>query len=366
MTRLTADFEKDFKRDVRIEGAFDLEADAFSVTVLFGPSGCGKTTVLRCLAGLERPDRGIIRVGDAVWFDGTQNLYLPPQKRNLGYLSQDYSLFPHLNVAENIAFGLKNRSKKEIDARVKDQLSALHLEGLAQRRPSELSGGQQQRVALARATARQPGLVLLDEPLSALDAPTRETIRRDLRLWLARFKAPAIVVTHDRVEALALADQVVVMDQGKIQQSGPIAEVFSRPSNVHVARIIGTETVTPGLVKTVVDGLATVAMGSSTVTAMADNIGVGEQVFVCIRGEDVLLQADRPERMSARNCLAGSILSVVPEGPLSRVRIACGFELTALVTRPAIEELALRPGAKVVALLKAQSIHLIPRGQPNG
>jgi molybdate transport system ATP-binding protein len=261
---LVASFEKRFPGGAVISAQLRRPTDGFSVTVLFGPSGSGKTTVLRCLAGLERPEAGAIRWGEAIWFDAARGIFLRPQHRGIGYLFQEYALFPHLTVAQNIAYGLTGLSRTERRRRVADILELVQLTGLEARYPKHLSGGQQQRVALARALAPRPRLLLLDEPLSALDATIRERLRQDLRRLLRALGTPTVLVTHDRVEALALGDEIVVLDQGKVCQSGPVHEVFGRPSDAAVARIVGVDTVEPGKVLHVAEGLATVAVGASS------------------------------------------------------------------------------------------------------
>lgn len=357
---LSAQFEKRFRGGAVIQGALTQSTGRFSVTVLFGPSGCGKTTVLRCLAGLERPDAGRITCAGEIWFDSVRREFLPPQRRGIGYLFQDYALFPHLNVFQNIAFGLSDEATAECRRRVLELLDILRLTGLERRTPNELSGGQQQRVALARTVARRPALLLLDEPLSALDAATREELRRELRRILADFAIPVVVVTHDRLEALALADEMVVMDQGVVIQSGPTPEVFTHPKELAIARIIGMETVEPGKVLAVADGLATVQVGTVQLSALASP-DLGTDVFVCIRGEDVVLEKGPASRLSARNSLPGRVRSILQEGPLVRLRLDCGFPLTALVTRRSAEDFELEEGALVTAIVKAPSIHLVPR-----
>ncbi|HET9553080.1 MAG TPA: ABC transporter ATP-binding protein, partial [Anaeromyxobacteraceae bacterium] len=205
------------------------------VTVLFGPSGSGKTTVLRALAGLDRPEGGSIAFGDETWFDAGRRLFVPPQARGIGFLFQDYALFPHLSVAANVGFGLSGLPRAEREARVEEIAGRLGIRDLLPRRPAALSGGQRQRVALARALARRPRLLLLDEPLSALDAPTREALRGELRHLLESSGVPAVVVTHDRTEALALGDRLVVLVDGTVRQVGPVHEVFSAPVDAEVA-----------------------------------------------------------------------------------------------------------------------------------
>jgi molybdate transport system ATP-binding protein len=354
-----ADFEKLYRGGPAIGAILRGGVEGSSVTVLFGPSGSGKTTILRCLAGLERPDRGHIRFGDELWFEAASKHFLPPQSRGIGYLFQDYALFPHLTVARNIAYGLHDTGPIW-RRRVGEMLEKFQLTGLESRYPHQISGGQQQRVALARAVIRKPCLLLLDEPLSALDAPTRIELRQTLRCMLRDLAIPSVIVTHEAMEAIALGDHVSVLDHGIIRQSGTVQEVFSCPADLSVARIVGIETVARGRITEIRDGLATVAVGAARVLALADG-PTGSEVDICIRGEDVTVQLDERHVSSVRNRLPGTIMSLVREGPMVRVVLNCGFLLTALITRPAAEELSLREGIRAVASIKAPSVHLIFR-----
>ena len=355
---LVADFEKRFAGGPTIHGQLQLPATGPGITVLFGPSGCGKTTILRTLAGLARPDAGSIAFAGELWCDADAGISLSPQRRGVGFLFQHYALFPHLTVARNVSYGLNHRSDADVDAQVNEVLARLQIADLANRYPAQLSGGQQQRMALARTLACRPRLVLLDEPLSALDAPVRERLRGELRRLLLELGKPTIMVTHDRVEALALADTVVVITDGQVRQSGPVHEVFSRPTDRTIAQVVGIETVVPGTVERVDSGLATVRVGNVTILAVATE-GIGRKVFVCLRGEDVLVQREVRGSTSARNRLAAHVTSCVLEGPTVRVGLDCGFSMTALITRPACEELNLQIGDEVVALIKAPAIHLV-------
>jgi molybdate transport system ATP-binding protein len=355
---LEARFLKRFAAGATVEADLRLPGDRFSITVLFGPSGCGKTTTLRCLAGLERPDQGRIAFATATWFDAQRRVFLTPQHRDIGYLFQEYALFPHLSVAGNIGYGLANLSRTERRQRVADLLDRFALAGLQDRYPHQVSGGEQQRTALARVLARRPRLLLLDEPLSALDGPTREQLRTELRCLLAGFSVPVVLVTHDRVEALALADHLVVLDRGRVRQQGTAADVFDRPADVPVARIVGMETVQPGRVVRVKGGKATVEVGKVRLSAPACAAGATE-VHVCIRAEAVAVQAG--EAAGEDNRLLARVRSVVPEGPLVRVGLDCGFPLVALVPRAACDGLGLREESPIIAQVKEQAVHLIPR-----
>jgi molybdate transport system ATP-binding protein len=357
---LHADFVRTYASGATTHAAFDLPASGANIAVLFGPSGGGKTTILRCLAGLDRPQSGQIQFAKQTWFNAERNVMLPPQRRGIGFLFQEYGLFPHLSVDSNIGYGLSRLRFRDRRRRISELLSILDLHGLGARKPHELSAGQQQRVALARAVAPRPRLLLLDEPLSALDAPTRETLRRELRRLLVQFATPAIVVTHDLSEAIALADTAIIVDQGKILQAGPLSEVFSRPADDRVARIVGVETIEAGLVTSINDGLAVVRVGSVDLLAVARDISLGP-VSIFIRGEDVILERTSTADTSARNRLPATVKWITPEGALVRVGLDAGMPLTALITRPACESLHLQPGHSLIALIKAPAIHLSAR-----
>jgi molybdate transport system ATP-binding protein len=291
---------------------------------------------------------------------GAKHLPRPPQQRGIGFVFQDYALFPHLTVAGNIGFGLREVPPDERRQRVGEILQRFELRDLETRRPRQLSGGQQQRVALARAVVRRPRLLLLDEPLSALDTALREELRGELRRILAACEIPVLLVTHDRTEALALGDELVVMHDGTVRQNGPVLEVFNRPADADVAKIVGVETLLPGTVTSVTEGLAAVQIADQTLTAVGPTKATRE-VVVCIRGEDVILQRDSASPSSVRNRLAARVVALIAKGPLVRVELDAGFRLFALVTRPDCAELALREGKSVTALIKTPAIDLIAR-----
>ena len=218
------------------------------VAVLFGPSGAGKTLTLQCLSGLVRPDAGRIVVGERVFFDAAAGVDLSPQRRRVGYVFQGYALFPHLTVADNVGFGLRDRPRRERAERAAHVIERLGLGGFERRLPGSLSGGQRQRVALGRALAIDPALLLLDEPLSALDAPLRRALRDELRMILHDWSTAAVVVTHDFTEAYRLADRIVVYDAGRVVQSAPRTELLWQPASESVARIVGIRNVLRGTV----------------------------------------------------------------------------------------------------------------------
>ncbi len=357
---VTVDITKAFANRFSVRVRFDIPLTPPLVLILFGPSGSGKTTVLRCLAGLERPDRGTIRCGDDVWFDGAFRICVPPQRRQVGYMFQDYALFPTHTVSGNIAYGLQGLSGVEQQRRISEVIALLGLEGMETMKPTQLSGGQQQRVALARAIARQPALLLLDEPLSALDLPTRIRLRGELRDLLRRLAIPSVVVTHDWEEALALGDQMVVLKEGRVLQHGSPRQIFNLPKDVEVAKIVGMETVVPGRVAQCAEGLVTVEANGVKLLAVSQETQ-GADVFVCIRAEDVVLEPVGGGTTSARNHVPATVQDITSMGALVRVDLDSGFPLSAVVTRSALDDLHLARGVNVVAAIKAGAVHLIPR-----
>jgi molybdate transport system ATP-binding protein len=357
--RLVTSFLRRHSHSVSVRADLELDAGDNGVMVLFGSSGSGKTTILRCLAGLESPQEGFIRYGDDVWFDAAAGINRPPQQRRLAYVSQDYGLFPHLTVEQNVRFGMDDVAPHAHD-RIQTILRTVHLEGMAGRLPRQLSGGERQRVALARALARDPRLILLDEPLAALDLPLRDPMRQELRQFLRSMDVPSVVVTHDRVDALTLGDRMAVLSGGYIRQVGPVHEVFSRPIDLAVAASVGVETVVPGEIVETTGGLVTVRVGASRIL-VAQAAVTARSVFVCIRAEDVILEASPRGDVSARNQLIGRVTAIQPEGGVVRVTVDCGFSLSALITRPACDELRLEESSTVTAVVKATAVHLIPR-----
>ncbi|MEY3733397.1 MAG: hypothetical protein RL347_756 [Actinomycetota bacterium] len=345
-----------------VDATLDVDTSPGHVTVFFGPSGSGKTTILRSLAGLDRIDAGRIAWGDEVWDDGRRAV--PPRARRTGLLFQDHALFPHMSVADNVAYGLTGLTRDARSPRVHDALVAAHAEHL-ESRPSVagLSGGEAQRVALARALAPRPRLLLLDEPLSALDAPTRVALRADLRKILIREGMPSIVVTHDRSEALALGDSVAVLIDGVVRQVGPVAQVFDRPADADVARVVGIETALPGTVLDVQDGIARVSVGPHSLTAViSEPVTQGDDVYVCIRAEDISLDVGDPHAgTSPRNHIPAIVTDVLGEGALVRVTLDAGIHLTSTITRPSAAELGIAPGLGLTAVIKSTAVHLIPR-----
>ena len=283
------------------------------VLVLFGPSGAGKSFTLNCLAGLVVPDRGSIRLGDRVLFDRATGVNVPARARRIGYVFQNYALFPHLTVRDNIAFGL--RGGRDAKTRVDELLELVGLTSLAARHPAQLSGGQQQRVALARALAPRPELLLLDEPFSALDAPTRMELRRELLAVQRQFQVPTVFVTHDLGEAYFLADKMAVIDAGEIVQQDSPGEILRRPCTLRVARAVGVKNILPGEIVARTASSCRVRVGAVMLDALLQPFDVGARVNVCLRPERImLLRPERTGRSSDENALHGEIVQEMNDG----------------------------------------------------
>ena len=285
------------------------------IVALFGPSGAGKSITLAAIAGFVTPDAGRIVAGDHILFDSTQRINLAPQHRRIGLVKQNLALFPHLTVAQNIAYGLWRAPATAQRARVEHLARLMRLEGLVTRYPAQLSGGQQQRVALARALAPQPGLLLLDEPFSALDAPTRAQLRGELLGLQRELQIPMVFVTHDLGEAYFLADQLAVIDAGKILQADAPGKVLSQPDCLPVARALGVKNILPGEIVARTDAGCRVRIGAAVIGAPTCAFAPGTRVYACIRAERVmLLRADRAGQSSDENALDGEIVRAVNDG----------------------------------------------------
>jgi molybdate transport system ATP-binding protein len=330
--------------------------------VIIGPSGAGKSATLRMIAGVLKPDDGRIAVNERVLFDCERSIDVAAQLRRVGYVPQEYALFPHLSAEANVGFGLRGLAREERRARVQEMITLTGLEEQRALKPKQLSGGQRQRVALARALAVRPDVLLLDEPFAALDAPTRALLLEDVRSLIARTGVASIFVTHDRNEALRLADTVAVMMGGRIRQVGTPGEVFGSPADEEVAAFVGVETIAPGRVRSVHGGVALVDVGGQAVEGGGE-VSMGDGVLICVRPEDVVLSTvGEIDHTSARNHLRGRVVKVATAGPFVRVEVDVGFGLVALVTRQSVEDLGIAAGVECVATFKASAVHLIRRG----
>jgi molybdate transport system ATP-binding protein len=312
---------------------------------LVGPSGAGKTTVLRAIAGLVTPERGTISLNGETWFDDVRGIDVPPELRSVGLVFQEYALFPHMTVAENVAYGGRARSRELLES-----FGIAHLED---ERPGELSGGERQRVALARALARDPAVLLLDEPLAALDAHTRATVRAELRETLQWLSLPTLVVTHDYQDAIALANRIGVIVEGRLVQVGAPADLLADPATPFVADFTGGNLL-PGRARLTGDDLTAVVLDDGTRILSTDR-GEG-RVGVVVYPWEITVSREMPLD-SAQNHLLGPIMSLVPVA--NRVRVRVG-PITAEVTVASAERLGLRLGEVVVASFKASGTKLVP------
>ncbi|MGI6486962.1 MAG: ABC transporter ATP-binding protein [Syntrophomonadaceae bacterium] len=324
----------------------NLEINEGEYFVILGPTGTGKTVILEVIAGMYRPDSG------EIYFKNQKISSLYPEQRGISFVYQDYALFPHLSVEENIIFGLKvqNISQESIKKSLQDMVTLLGIEHLLQRYPTTLSGGEQQRVAIARALITSPQILLLDEPLSALDPRTRQVFQEELQNIHAMLGTTTIHITHDFSEALALGDRIAVLQDGAIVQVGTPAEVFHHPSSCFVAEFVGAENILSGQCT---DGVIKVGPGVD-IHAVSPEQG---EVNLTIRPEDIII-SHQPLTCSAQNSLPGTLLKMYNQGPLFRITIDSGVILTALLSKQAVEEMALRPGQKVWATFKASAVHV--------
>lgn len=318
-----------------------------TTTALVGPSGAGKTTVLRIVAGLLRPRQGTLSVDGASWLDTSRGHDLPPEERRVGYLFQEYALFPHLDVLQNVRFGALD------DTLADAMLDRFGIGGLRHERPRDLSGGERQRVGLARALARDPDVLLLDEPLSALDAHTKAAVRLELYEHLRDLDLPAIVVTHDFEDAAALADTIGVIVDGKLLQVGSAAELVAVPADPFVATFTGASLL-PGTAVGTREGLTEVLLDSGA-TAWSTQPASG-RVQVAVYPWDVTL-AREPSDSSVNNNLRGPITSIVPIGDRARVRVG---QIVAEITAASARRLELVEGETVIASFKATAARLLP------
>jgi molybdate transport system ATP-binding protein len=339
-------------------GAFTVDVELSvaqgEVLAVLGPNGAGKSTLLRVLAGLLLPDGGRVVARGTVWDDVAADVHVPAHRRALGMVFQDHLLFPHLTVVENVAFGLRTRGVPAPAARraAESWLARVGLDGLGGRRPRQLSGGQAQRAALARALVGDPALLLLDEPLSALDARTRLTVRAELRHHLADFRGSTVLVTHDPVDAMALADRVVVVEEGREVQAGTPADVSRRPRTDYVARLVGLSLL-PGTGEGRI-----VRLDGGGVVAVAEE--ASGPVFAAVRPESVALYLARPEG-SPRNVWPARLASATPHGVTVRCELDGEVPLVADVTAAAFAELGLVPGSAVWATVKASEVAVYAR-----
>ncbi len=326
----------------------DLRADDGEIVALLGPNGAGKTTALRAVAGLQPLDGGRITLDGTVLDDPASGTFVPTAERPIGFVFQDYLLFPRLTALDNIAFGLRARghSKAEARARAQGWLERFELTALATAKPRALSGGQAQRVALARALATDPRLLLLDEPLAALDATTRVTVRTELRRHLTTFEGARLLVTHDPIDAIVLADRLVIIEGGSVTQVGTPADVTARPASRYVAQLVGIN-----LLHGTASGDRSVLLDSGATLTVADVLP-GREVAIAVRPQAVALHRHQPEG-SPRNTWEATVADLEADRDRVRVTLAGPVAVTAELTPASVAELELAPGTPVWATVKA-------------
>ena len=333
------------------------------ITILFGPSGAGKSTLLDCIAGLTRPEEGRIEIGGDVLFDSSRGIHLAAQKRRIAYVFQTLALFPHLSVEENVAYGLNNLQQEKRQERVGEILAAFRVEKLRKKKPGEISGGEKQRVALARSLVTEPSLLLLDEPLTGLDAELKAAIVDDLRAWNTAKRIPILYVTHSREEVDALGERVLAMENGHIVSAGAPMEVLDAPRRKKLAQAAGFENLLNGVVLDLreTDGVMRVRLEESAceIEVPLGYAVAGDRVKVAIRAGDILLAVERPIGLSARNIIEGRIVSLEQRGTLVITRVDCGTLFLVHVTPGAVRALGLAAERRVWLVLKTHSCHLV-------
>lgn len=359
-------------------GSFELNVQLQTneqVVALFGPSGSGKSLTLQSIAGLLTPDAGRIVIGERTVYDSVKRINLPTQQRHVGYLFQNYALFPHLTAAENIAYGLHRVDRAEREERVAEVIRAVRLEGLENRHPAQLSGGQQQRVALARALVTRPAVLLLDEPFAALDSLVRHQLHGELLRVLHELPTPTVLVTHQLDEAYALSKELAVLETGRVLQAGPRDEVYYRPASRSAARLVGVENFLAGTVTAVSDRHTAVACHGLTLWGPAGRFKPGDRVDCAIRPEHVMLvREDRLEEslQPGETRISGEVVAEVSYGSYRSIRFRPDQPGGAPEPLPDLHismatymyhRLGIAPGGRQTVALKTRYLHLMPAGR---
>jgi len=365
---LSAGIRKRFASTER-EFSLDVEFNAGpGFTILFGPSGAGKTTLLDCVAGLATPDAGRISIGERVLFDANTFIQVPVARRGVGYVLQDLALFPHLTVEQNTEYGLAHLPRSARKQRATAMLQEFRIDHLRQQLPGKISGGERQRVALARALVTDPRILLLDEPLAALDASTKARIIDDLRRWNQVHRIPILYVTHSREEVMALGERVLVMDQGRIIAQGTPHEVLRAPLQESVAQLAGFENIFDAIVESVHEDRGTMTCrlpgetGSSVLLETPlIRAEAGSRLRVGIRAGDILLAIAKPVGLSARNVIAGRLVSLERRDMIISARVDCGVEMEVYLTLAARDALQLEADREVWLVIKTHSCHLMKK-----
>ena len=353
--------ERDFSLDVEFSAAPGF-------TILFRRSGSGKTTLLDCVSGLATPDAGRTAVGERVLFDVSSRVNVPVEKRGVGYVLQDLALFPHLTVEQNTEYGLAHLPRLARKERATAMLQEFRIDHLRQQRPEKISGGERQRVALARALVTDPCVLLLDEPLAALDTATKAKILDDLRRWNQAHGIPILYVTHSREEVIALGERVVVLEQGRIIAQGTPHEVMRAPVHETVAQLAGFENIFDATVYLIHEDRGTITCrlpGDAGKFVLLETplirAEMGSRLRVGIRAGDILMAISKPVGLSARNVIAGRVVALERRDMIVSARVDCGVEMEVYLTLAAREALDLAEGREVWLVIKTHSCHLMQK-----
>jgi len=363
-TRLGCRIQKRFagQQNFAVDVAFEAAA---GFTILFGASGAGKTTLLDCVAGLTRPNSGRISIGDRVVFDSSSGVSLPVAERHVGYVFQNLALFPHMTAEQNVSYGLNHLRSDARRQRTTAMLQSFRIAHLSGRNVRDISGGERQRVALARTLVTDPQLLLMDEPLAALDGPTKSHIIDDLQQWNRTQGIPILYVTHSRDEVFALGESVIVLEAGRILRQGTPHEVMTAPLQETVAQLAGFENIFDAVVEAVSPDRGTMTCrlsgdgGSTSIETPMVRGGVGTAFRVGIRAGDILLATAKPEHISARNVLRGTVKSLDQVDVTVTARVDCGAVFDTHLTPGARDSLALAVGREVWLVVKTHSCHLM-------
>jgi molybdate transport system ATP-binding protein len=355
------------KRFPNPEGTFNVNVHFRALagfTIVFGASGAGKTTILDCIAGLIKPDEGRIFVGGEELYDSEKKCNLPAWKRRVGYVHQDLALFPHLTAEENVGYGLRSLGAAERRSRTGEIMTRFRIDRLRDRHPAQISGGERQRVALARTLVTEPRVLLLDEPLAALDRPAKSSLVNDLRKWNQNHRIPILFVTHNGEEVFALGDEVIILDSGRIVAQGLPHEVMRVPRLETIAQLSGFENVFDVTVTALHEsrGTMTCKVGKSEVELETPLVraDIGTRLRVGIRAGDLLLATEKPRGLSARNILPGTIKRLEQRDVIIAATIDCGgVEFEVHLTLAARDSLKLVKGKKVSIVGKTHSCHLM-------
>ncbi len=356
------------RKERRTAGAtsflLDVSIEAPSgITILFGPSGAGKSTLLDCIAGLSQPDEGRIAAGDDVLFDSASRINIPAPKRRIAYVFQTLALFPHLSAEENVAYGLRDLPQEDRRERVAAILKAFGVQNLRSQKPGRISGGEKQRIALARSLVTEPRVLLLDEPLTGLDAELKAAIVDDLRAWNAAKEIPILYVTHSRDEVDALGERVIALENGRVVSAGAPMDVLNAPRRKKLAQAAGFENLLSATVLDLreSDGVMRVRLGDSPceIEVPLGYAVPGTRVQIAVRAGDILLATERPRGLSARNVMEGRIISLELRGTMVVARVDCGVAFIVHITPGAARALELSAGHRVWLVLKTHSCHLV-------